>query len=65
MFYMNSATRVCHYLGIWPFKDDILMEMERGKKDRMHFKFRRVELPSSAVVGSAMQEPPQTNRKSK
>lgn len=48
-----------------PFKDDIFMEMEPNKKDRMHFKFRRVEVPSSAFVSPPIQELPQMNRKSK
>jgi len=62
---MNSATRICQYLGMSPFKDDIFMEMEPNKKDRMHFKFRRVEVPSSAFVSPPIQELPQMNRKSK
>lgn len=42
---MNVSTRVCQYLGMYPFNEDIFLEIDPKIKERLHFKFRKIGNP--------------------
>lgn len=42
VFYMNPNTQICQLLGAFPFNEEIFIEIDRRKRDRLYFKFRRM-----------------------
>ena len=45
---MDLSTRICQHLGIYPFNEDIFLEIDPKKKERLHFKFRKIGNPMAA-----------------
>lgn len=41
---MNPHTQICQLLGTFPFNEEISIEIDRRKRDRLYFKFRKIML---------------------
>lgn len=39
---MNPNTQICQLLGTFPFNEEIFIEIDRRKRDRLYFKFRKM-----------------------
>jgi hypothetical protein len=43
IFYMNPNTEICQFLGSFPLDEEICIEIDRRKRDKLYFKFRRMD----------------------
>jgi hypothetical protein len=46
IFYMDPTVRVCQFLGVYPFADDLFIEIDPKNKGKLHFKFRKIGGPT-------------------
>lgn len=49
LFYMDPNTRVCQFLGVYPFNDDVFVEIDHKHKEKVHFRFKKVGGPTAST----------------
>ena len=47
---MDPTARVCQFLGVYPFQDDLFIEIDPKSKSKLHFKFRVMGGPNKPKI---------------
>lgn len=47
---MDPSAKVCQFIGVYPFNDDLFIEVDPKFKHKLHFKFRKIGGPNATTV---------------